>query len=1287
MKCFVSFLSLLILLSFPVFAFADTSTNNRIHNTGEMDDITENFVDVYQSSSSAAYGGAVYNDGASSVIQTITGNFINNYVTSSSYAYGGAIYNSGTINKITGSNSGFNGNYAVSSSSDAYGGAIYNSGSISEISGNFNENYVSGSFAYGGAIYNYISASLSKITGDFTNNYATGFSAYGGAIFNLYGVTIDSISGDFAGNSATSSQDGTGGGAIYNNGTINEISGNFNNNYVSGYSGYGGAILQIAGVMGSIEGNFSNNYAKTTSMYALGGAIFSYYSSIKSITGDFNNNYAASDTMDALGGAVSNASGTINTITGTFTGNYVSSGTSAKGGAIYNTGIISSIIGSFIDNYALGSTALGGAIYTTASLLISANGEGTIDLFSGNYISSDDGITKTYQAIYVDNKDATLTLEATDNGVIEFNDIIDGATGYNVLITGNSTGDDTNDSTSSSPGVVKLYNDINNANVTTENVIIDLIDEKIHNYTFDSLTSQDSSLWEIDVNLLDKSADTITLTNTSSGTIVINNINFLDLTSSDESVIVRILYNADNVELALGDNIHFINDIYSDLPDEVHSSELYSKIEGINIATTETTNDSLEIYPDKVYDTLAIINQKESKERSFIFDEDSSIYTATEDIGETTSGTLNIEGIEGSNSTIDFNSHSGFIVNDDTTLNISDVIITGASGETGSVLNVGEGGTVNIIDSIITSNYTDGDAVINNEGTINIEADNSNVEFTNNSSSAIYNTGEINMNASGADIILNDTITGKITQDDDGNSEPEGTINILGSSDSTSGSVYIENEISSNTINMKSGSIYFTTSTDEDGNTTTGTFADDVNFNYTSGEVSLVDDSINSANLGNITLYGDMSLSLDANLASKVMDTITASGFESNGYSINISNINITEPTTETTITISPLGDIEDEVLKSTIAAAIKYTGGDIIYSPIYKYSVSYAPDTALLTFGLIGSSGNYSSYNPSIFAAPIAAQIGGYLTQLNSYDEAFRNMDMYMLLTSKQRQALKFRNKYAYIGPDTFKVYQSANNMMENNALWTRPYSTFENVKLHGGQKVSNVAYGSFVGGESKMYDLGHGWDGVFGTYIGYNGSQQSYQSIDIYQDGGTLGVVGMAYKDNFYSGLTVNVGANAAEAGTMYGNDNFAMLMAGAAWKSGYNFELAEDKFVIQPNYLMSYTFVDTFDFTDAAGVRIKSNPLNAIQIEPGVKFIANLRNGWQSYLGVSMVWNIIDSTKFKANDVSLPELSIKPFVKYGVGLRRIWGERFAGYFQSYITNGGRNGVGLQFGLRWTF
>jgi len=65
--------------------------------------------------------------------------------------------------------------------------------------------------------------------------------------------------------------------------------------------------------------------------------------------------------------------------------------------------------------------------------------------------------------------------------------------------------------------------------------------------------------------------------------------------------------------------------------------------------------------------------------------------------------------------------------------------------------------------------------------------------------------------------------------------------------------------------------------------------------------------------------------------------------------------------------------------------------------------------------------------------------------------------------------------------------------------------------------------------------------------------------------------------------------------------------------------------------------------------------------------------------------MVWSIMDSSKFYANDVQLPQLSVAPYVEYGVGLQRRWGDRFTAFGQAMARGGGRNGVALQFGLRW--
>ena len=325
----------------------------------------------------------------------------------------------------------------------------------------------------------------------------------------------------------------------------------------------------------------------------------------------------------------------------------------------------------------------------------------------------------------------------------------------------------------------------------------------------------------------------------------------------------------------------------------------------------------------------------------------------------------------------------------------------------------------------------------------------------------------------------------------------------------------------------------------------------------------------------------------------------------------------------------------------------------------------------------------DYDSFNPAAVVSVVAAQLGGYLSQLNSYDEAFRNLDMKMLMTQEERKAMKMANSYASeVRP---QVFSETYLPEKDSAGWFRPYASFEKVNLQYGPNAENNMYGSYFGGDSKMYETKNGWDYQYSVYVGYNGSHQNFQRQSIYQNGGNIGATGIWYKGDFFTALTANVGASVANASTTFGNEDFAMLMTGVASKTGYNWELAKGKFIIQPNYLMSYTFVNTFDYTNAAGVRINTKPLNAINIAPGVKFIGNLKNGWQPYVSLRMVWNVMDKADFHANDIPLPEMSVKPYFQYGLGLQKRWGDRFTGFGQLMFRNGGRNGIAMSAGFRW--
>ncbi|MEI3255567.1 MAG: hypothetical protein V8R83_09780 [Candidatus Gastranaerophilaceae bacterium] len=459
------------------------------------------------------------------------------------------------------------------------------------------------------------------------------------------------------------------------------------------------------------------------------------------------------------------------------------------------------------------------------------------------------------------------------------------------------------------------------------------------------------------------------------------------------------------------------------------------------------------------------------------------------------------------------------------------------------------------------------------------------------------------------------------------------------------------------------------------------------------GTLSTLNGVVTDFHFDGLNISKDSSLLLDVDLGGETnggtptMDTLLKD---------NIGNVDITNDAKLIIAGMKSLSEAKEETVKILFTDAEKLignvnlgNGANIVEAPINKYQVTQITQPVGGPAPADGTDpGEYFQFtkvgnSDSIIAGPVAAQ-AAFLIMDNLYRQSFANMDMVTLMSPEQRMAWKMRNKYANAGYHT-GVYAPNVIPEERDGWYMRPFTNFENVPLKNGPRVSNVSYGSLFGGESDLIDLGHGWDGNFSFFGAYHGSHQAYNGVSIYQNGGTIGGVATAYKGNFWTGITANVGASAARATHMFGSDDFPILMTGAAWKSGYNWGLFNNKLVIQPSYMMSYTFVNVFDYTNLAGVKVTQDPLNAIEIIPGLRIIGNLKNGWQPYLGVNMTWNIMDKTKFYANEVALTQLSVKPYIEYGAGIQKRYGDRFTGFGQAMLRNGGRNGIAFTLGFRW--
>ena len=514
------------------------------------------------------------------------------------------------------------------------------------------------------------------------------------------------------------------------------------------------------------------------------------------------------------------------------------------------------------------------------------------------------------------------------------------------------------------------------------------------------------------------------------------------------------------------------------------------------------------------------------------------------------------------------------------------------------------------------------------------------------------------------------------------------------------GSVYMKDNIDG-AVNTKDGisqNYNVDIQGDNKDNTTFYMLNDIRNADLTVGNTTLntVNNQTHVYDFNSFTLNSDTNMVADVDLEKQTMDRFTANSYGEHNGNLHVVGMNMLSDAPDnrdiTEIYFAQQG-LKDNVVNGVEETPTSYQ--TTAYTPIYKYNVMYdnredagyflftKGDKILTPGGGTTDTGNSSdAFNPAVLSTPVASQAGAYVAQHATFNYAFQHADTFMPLPSTERFALRNANKYAITGYSNLKF---ADNDFHNKAIWVRPYTSFESISLKNGPKVDTITYGTLIGGDSDFKELRNGWGTIFTGYVGYNGSSQSYSGVNTYQNGGLIGATQTFYKGNFFTAFTASAGAIAGESHNMYGHENFTTLMAGVANKSGYNIEFKDGKVILQPTLMLSYSFIDTFDYRNSAGVKINSDPLHAIQINPNIRVIGNLKNGWQPYASVGMIWNILDETNVTANNVRLPDMSVKPFVEYGVGIQKRWNDKYTGYVQAMIRNGGRNGVALTGGFRW--
>ena len=1277
-----------------------------------VDSITSDFINNYinidsnlHNINSNAYrglGGAIYNDMAA--INTLTGNFISNYVNineinigsyaaTSNIARGGAVYNdtTSTIQSINGDfiNNSVNIN-AVSNDSVKKATATVQGGAIYNLYGDLNGSE--------GAYYT-DSTGINLITGNFINNYASAkvsnggaavVNAIGGAIYNFgNGTFVGTVTGDFLNNYATAFAIGTDkstssaiaqGGAIYNGRSetyynymseIDTLNSNFVGNHVDACfvdldslsttgTAYGGAVYNgIGAIIGSINGDFVGNYAKagitdalvdTKSGNAEGGAIYNDGAgNIGDINGNFVGNFAKSS-GSSYGGAISNRLGNMKYLIGDFVNNFAEGDTIAQGGAIYSTGTISGTNGDFVNNYAISNgQSAGGAIYSQyVNYDIVSN-------FINNYASGSESARGG--ALYNLNTTKNITGDFLNNYVISNNDSSGGAIHNmsNILtIDGNFTGNHADGMLSAAGGAIYNKGKIDGLNSgingTFSNNYVNINAQNapslkkakggaIYNDSGSSIGIITGDFIENSVNVTSTTdiADANGNINASGGAIhnegtlsrIIGNFagNSVKATSTNDFDTVK-----GNVK-AHGGAIYNTGNILGTSPT---GKKVYTVYIEEYVLENETTGETISVWEDLGDIDTKIENAIAKGKKIRIIKEEPWVFTVDEDEWqEIINGSGDWEGVVTTEPVVNVSYENlwrpeGGLVN---TQFIGNSAIAKSNTPNAKVSALG--GAI----------YTTSDLSIVADGSVDLN--NGNVVFKDNYTlnNDVKDDNAIYVASSNAALTLEQKNGGNIYLYDNIRGIDGYKVNIAGDK---SGTVHMLNDIHNANVLLS-------------------------NIN-----INTINNNAHTYNFNSLNVNGAINMTADVDLANNKMDHFEAN----NNYTI----------ADNASITVSQLNLFNDSHLESQSILFAEEDLAPIVsspvkeaYSPLYKYNISYSVG---------GDKKGYFNFardfNPAVKSSPVLTQTGLKAAMNATMGYAFQHADMFSKFHSIDRFAMINENKYALDNSTPastdFNTNLSGLNYSEvNKGLWLKPYAVFERIPLKNGPEVDSISYGSVVGYDSNFKELRKGWYGVTTGYLGYNGAHLSYDDVTTTMNGGILGGTQTWYKGNFWTALTLMGGASVSESDTMYGHEENTSIMAGIGSKSGYNFELASGKLILQPIWFMNYSFMKTFDYTNAAGLKIDSAPLHTIQLNPSFRVIGNLKHGWQPYASVGMVWNLMNTTNVHAAGVKLPEMSVRPYVEYGLGIQKQVGDRFTGFTQAMVRNGGRNGVALTFGFRW--
>lgn len=381
---------------------------------------------------------------------------------------------------------------------------------------------------------------------------------------------------------------------------------------------------------------------------------------------------------------------------------------------------------------------------------------------------------------------------------------------------------------------------------------------------------------------------------------------------------------------------------------------------------------------------------------------------------------------------------------------------------------------------------------------------------------------------------------------------------------------------------------------------------------------------------------------VDVDLAASTMGRFTADNYEGGSTNVKVNNVNVvTDGGTYTAV------DFADTSFSNQIENHITSADG-----PVYNYAVNYLPDTGQYTF-------QRASIQDAVYVPAYAAVAAVSVLSDEIYSRVLSDADTHFDDSITQRQIKPFA-----------KVFGSDDSI---------------DLKHFAGG--DSKYYGAIFGLEGSPVDLYSGWRGVYNIYAAYAQGEHKYASQRIDQQSGYVGVSGIFYKNNLFIGSTINTAITQNKSKDTGDKDKFTSYQSGIGLKAGYNYHFG-DNYILQPNLYTTYTYISSDDYKTKRGARVKFSDMSNIEVAPGLKLSKKFEEGLEVYAKGRYVFNFNENQKAKANGILLPDIELKNYAEFGLGVQKDWIEKNLNVFLEISRReGGREGWNSLAGAKWLF